>query len=217
MEKNYYEILEVNQKASKEVIDRVYKLLAKKYHPDLQDEQNKEKSSEKFKEINEAYQVLSDEQKRKEYDISLQSNNISREDYLALYQENENLRNKIAKYENIFEQAQETTPMSNQNAYVRPEFNQNDDIERQRQEEMQRRYYAQEQQKQAQAEEEYYKQSIKKYWIDKLKGLFAIGVIVVIILVLFQFPIVKNFFNSIYESNPLVHSVGNTINQQNNK
>lgn len=217
MEKNYYEILEVNEKASKEVIDRVYKLLAKKYHPDLQEAQNKEKSAEKFKEINEAYQVLSDDQKRKEYDISLQSNNVSREDYLVLYQENEDLRNKIAKYQNFIYEIEKTQPISNQNAYVRPEFNQNNDRERQRQEEMQRRYYAEEQQRQAQAEEEYYKQSIKRYWIDKLKGLFAIGVIILIILVLFQFPIVKNFFNSIYESNPLVHSVGNTIIQQNNK
>lgn len=36
--KNYYEILEVNENASKEVIDKAYKVLAKKYHPDLQEE-----------------------------------------------------------------------------------------------------------------------------------------------------------------------------------
>ena len=39
--KNYYEILEVNENASKEVIDKAYKVLAKKYHPDLQEEKNK--------------------------------------------------------------------------------------------------------------------------------------------------------------------------------
>ena len=39
--KNYYEILEVDRKASPEVIDKAYKTLAKKYHPDLQDENNK--------------------------------------------------------------------------------------------------------------------------------------------------------------------------------
>ena len=39
--KNYYEILEVNENASKEVIDKAYKVLAKKYQPDLQEEKNK--------------------------------------------------------------------------------------------------------------------------------------------------------------------------------
>lgn len=39
--KNYYEILEVNENASKEVIDKAYKVLAKKYHPDLQEEKIK--------------------------------------------------------------------------------------------------------------------------------------------------------------------------------
>ena len=38
MDKNYYEILQVNEKATKEVIDKVFKILAKKYHPDLQKE-----------------------------------------------------------------------------------------------------------------------------------------------------------------------------------
>lgn len=47
--KNYYEILEVNEKASKEVIEKVYKVLAKKYHPDLQrTPEEKEKAEEKI-------------------------------------------------------------------------------------------------------------------------------------------------------------------------
>ena len=62
--KNYYEILEVDRKASPEVIDKAYKTLAKKYHPDLQDENNKNIYAEKMKEINEAYNVLSDDYKK---------------------------------------------------------------------------------------------------------------------------------------------------------
>ena len=46
--KNYYEILEVDQKASKEVIEKAYKVLAKKYHPDLQEEKNKKRAEEKI-------------------------------------------------------------------------------------------------------------------------------------------------------------------------
>lgn len=68
--KNYYEILEISSNASQEVIDRVYKLLAKKYHPDLNPD-NQEEAAEKFKEISEAYEILSDEYKRKKHDEEL--------------------------------------------------------------------------------------------------------------------------------------------------
>lgn len=69
--KNYYEILEVNEKASQEVIDRVYKTLAKKYHPDVNPD-NPKAAEEKFKEISAAYEVLSNEVKRKDYDARLE-------------------------------------------------------------------------------------------------------------------------------------------------
>ena len=68
-----YEILEVSEKASDEIIEKAYKTLAKKYHPDLQpDEAKKKIASEKMKKINEAYSVLSDRDKRKEYDEKLE-------------------------------------------------------------------------------------------------------------------------------------------------
>ncbi len=70
--KNYYEILEVNETASQEVIERVYKLLAKKYHPDMNPDNPKE-AEDKFKEISEAYEVLSNDFKRKEYDNKLKA------------------------------------------------------------------------------------------------------------------------------------------------
>ena len=70
---NLYEILEVNEKASKEIIEKAYKVLAKKYHPDLQTEDNKEKAEEKMKQLNEAYEILIDDEKRKQYDLELQT------------------------------------------------------------------------------------------------------------------------------------------------
>ncbi len=64
--KDYYEILGVPRNATQEEIKRAYRRLARKYHPDI----NKSpEAQEKFKEINEAYQVLSDPQKRKLYDM----------------------------------------------------------------------------------------------------------------------------------------------------
>lgn len=65
MVKDYYRILGVDRNASLEEIKRAYKNLAKKYHPDV----NKSKDAEeKFKEIQEAYEVLSDPRSRMQYD-----------------------------------------------------------------------------------------------------------------------------------------------------
>ncbi|QNF35693.1 J domain-containing protein [Adhaeribacter swui] len=64
--KDYYKILEVDKKASKEEIKKQYKKLARKYHPDV-NPGNKE-AEEKFKAINEAHEVLSDDEKRQKYD-----------------------------------------------------------------------------------------------------------------------------------------------------
>ena len=95
MEQNYYEILEVNKNASPEIIEKAYKTLVKKYHPDLQQDENKNKYEEKIKKINEAYDILSDPEKRKKYDLNLKNTEISINDYNSLYQENINLKNNL--------------------------------------------------------------------------------------------------------------------------
>lgn len=96
--KNYYDILEVNPKASKEVIEKAYKVLIKKYHPDLYVGAEKIYAENKTKEINEAYKILSDdflrmqyeEELKKEYEASNVTNNET-------YFEEENSKKRIDK------------------------------------------------------------------------------------------------------------------------
>ena len=63
--RDYYEILGIKRDASQDEVQRAYRKLARKYHPDVNKASNAE---EKFKEINEAHEVLKDPEKRKLYD-----------------------------------------------------------------------------------------------------------------------------------------------------
>ena len=74
--KNYYEMLEVNPKASKEVIEKAYRVLVRKYHPDLYSGEKQQYAEKKTKEINEAYKILSDEFLREQYDTELAKEEI---------------------------------------------------------------------------------------------------------------------------------------------
>ena len=64
---DYYRILEIEQSATSSEINRAYKKLAKKYHPD-KNMHCSDDATIRFKHILEAYEILSDEQKRKKYD-----------------------------------------------------------------------------------------------------------------------------------------------------
>lgn len=89
--KDYYEILGVPRNATKEQIKDAYRRLAMQYHPDRNKSPDAE---EKFKEISEAYAVLSDDQKRQQYDL------LGRADFGQYYTEEDIFRG--ADFESIF-------------------------------------------------------------------------------------------------------------------
>ena len=96
--KNYYEILEVNQKASKEVIEKAYKVLVKKYHPDLYTNQMRAESNQKIKEINEAYEVLSNDFLREQYNRELQKEEAKREQ--AIKEKKKSSQEEVEEFNN---------------------------------------------------------------------------------------------------------------------
>lgn len=101
--KNYYEELEVSRHASSEVINKAYKTLAKKYHPDSTKE-NKELAEERFKKISEAYETLSDSEKKKKYDDQLNITEpiIDINKYNQLVKDNQVLSSEISKLKNNY-------------------------------------------------------------------------------------------------------------------
>lgn len=93
--KNYYQILEVSENASQEVIEKAYRVLAKKYHPDIWPKDKMYFAESKFKEITEAYNILSNNDLRSEYDIKMGFNTSSYDRYNNLYDENQKLKQEL--------------------------------------------------------------------------------------------------------------------------
>lgn len=93
--KSYYEILEVSENASPEVIEKAYKTLAKKYHPDIQPRDKIYWAEAKFKEITQAYQVLSDPNLRSQYNLKIGIGSNILKQYDSLYSENEKLKQEV--------------------------------------------------------------------------------------------------------------------------
>ena len=100
--KNYYKILQIDKDASPEIIKVTYKLLVKKYHPDLKEGEAKIDAEEKIKQINEAYDVLSNPSKKAEYDQTIIHENISQEQYNFILNENINLKKELNYFHNLY-------------------------------------------------------------------------------------------------------------------
>ncbi len=208
--KNYYEILEVDSKASPEVIEKAYKTLVKKYHPDLQNGAMKDDYEEKMKEINEAYSVLTDDYKKASYDEQLKRTIISREEYENAIQENERLRNELGKNvsgnDNGIQESNYQKPLQNNEYNKFQNGNTITNMGKIIQEEIKKAT----EMAYNKAYEDAYVQDMKnrgykiKYKHDfkyYIKLIACILIIILAFIIIYQIPVVKNFFTQLYENN----------------
>lgn len=206
--KTLYEMLEVSENASPEVIEKAYKILVKKYHPDLQPANEKANAETKMKEINEAYSVLSDEQKRADYDNDLKA---KREQ--AKMQEKQAIYNQ-ATTQRTQSYNQANTSNNGQNYdYDRKEYEQR----------LKKEEAAQRKKMQENLNKEYenaynnYLRSlgykVKTKWTkEKVRDLLiTIAVIIVIAYLLWIIPPTHNWLVSIYENNTIIRTVVNIV------
>lgn len=208
MEKNYYEILEVDKKASSEIIKKSYSTLAKKYHPDLQPEDMKQTAEEKFKLINEAYEILSNPEKRKSYDSLLMENMISKEEYDSIYMENQKLKDIINEMQREYFQNNSSSyhnQEENVNHFEDAKSDQQQNYSNESINNMQQDYYneymnnIEEARRQAyhdayiqDLKNRGYKIKYKKTWKDYLNSFISIILTILILFILWHIPFIQN-------------------------
>lgn len=199
MEKNYYDILEINKNASPEIIEKAYKTLVKKYHPDLQDNNLKFEYEEKIKEINEAYEVLSDVEKKENYDLNLKNNEISLDDYNNLINENINLKKEINYLKN--NTINENELNYNKNNYnIQNNINENIINEKINDAVNQAYYDAYIQDLKNRG----YKIKYKKTFKDFLALIITILIICVVAFIIWQIPFTRNYLINLYNNNSVL-------------
>lgn len=201
--RNYYEILEVDKNASQEVIEKAYKALAKKYHPDLQQGIQKQQYAEKMKIINEAYDVLSDNYKRDQYNKKIeneqqQNQAISKEEQERIMRENYVLKqqlNNIGKNQNN---------INNQQLDEGTILNMSRVLEQQIRSAQRQAYHdAYIQDMRSRGYKIRYKHDLKYY----LKLILVIAITIFVCFLIYQVPIVKSFFVNLYNENVIFKAI----------
>ena len=200
---NYYEILEVSPNASPEIIEKAYKVLAKKYHPDANEEDKKQWAEEQFKKINKAYEILSNEDTKKEYDMQYKNQEENKmQDYNKLLNEIEILKTRLAYYENkenIWNKQEESK--DTYSAMQNEESNENEN------------YYQYENTNEQYSQENSYNNNVKKENFITRIGKNIIAIILTIIVIsavaalLWLIPQTREYLQQIYNQNPVIKQI----------
>ncbi len=226
--KNYYEILEIDQKASQEIVEKAYKVLIKKYHPDLQSEpKEKIKCEEKIKEINEAYDTISNSQLRAEYDNKLVEEYNKLHKNQQFNQSQHQQQNYSTEPQHYYSNVQQTGQARQAQQAQQAQQNQ----QARQAQQAQQAYYQEELKRQAQYQQQYrdainkayhdayiqdlknrgYKIRYKKTFGDYIRSLISILITIGIIFLIVQLPFVKNWLYELYMNNVVIKSIVDTF------
>lgn len=206
---NYYKILEVDKDASPEVIEKAYKALVKKYHPDLQESNMRHNAEERIKLINEAYEVLSNPISKAKYDETLSKTELSEEDFNRLSKENKNLHDEI---NNLKYHSNVNYNNTQQNSYqqvdLQNEYDKQLKYENELQQARQKAYhdaYIQDLKNRG------YKIKYKKSPKDYLKNILALLITIGILFILWHIPFIHDFFMNTFNNNPIFKAIINIL------
>ena len=213
-ERTLYEILEVSENASPEIIEKAYKTLAKKYHPDLQEEANKSKAEAMMKKINEAYDVLGNEEKRKTYNAELEAKREQEEIERQSTQGFQGYNNGNMQYQNGNYANYSNNNVNNQNANYNYEKERLKYEKKLQAEELKQRQKMQDNlNKEYQNAYENYLRSlgykIKHKWTKENTRdlLITIGILIVVFVILWFIPPTHDWLVNFYESNVILKTI----------
>ena len=183
-----YKVLGVPHGASEEECAKAYRRLAKKYHPDLQNNSN---CQDKMRQINEAYEILSNDFKRREYDEKIKRQSVSIEEYNRIIQENNRLKKDLKRVVNQREMSQNQGRLEEMS--------------------IMQRYYEQIKKATKQPQMRYERKKTK-ISLEKIKKIVIyIAILIGIGLVLAIVPFTRKFFINLYNNNVIIKLLVDTI------
>ncbi|MFR2534241.1 MAG: J domain-containing protein [Clostridia bacterium] len=207
---NFYEILEVSQNASKEVIEKAYRVLVKKYHPDLQKPEDKVAAEEKMKQINDAYDTLMDEEKRNAYDeeLKMQRKRQLQEQEQQWREKQDRVQTQESNIERVYKQETNGEPIPLTKEQIKWQEKTRRQAAKEINKEIQNAY--------AKAYNDYWRSRgyrVKEPWTWKRVGdLFKVLAIIIIIMVaIWFFPPTHDWLMQFYEQNIIVQTIVNVV------
>ncbi len=196
-ERTLYEILEVSENASAEVIEKAYKVLAKKYHPDLQTQEEKQNAEMKMKQINEAYEVLGNEEKRRAYDRKLEQERNSQNYNTMNAEVSQNVNNSNNRAEDFdYEKEQ----LKYKKKLQKEEEKQRKKMQENLNKEYENAYYDYLRSLGYKVKRKWSKENIKDFFI-------VILIMAIIITALWFIPPTHDWMVSFYEQNPILKTI----------
>lgn len=209
-----YEVLEVSENASEEIIEKAYKVLAKKYHPDLQEAREKHIAEERMKRINEAYDVLGNADKRKEYDEQLRQEREAEKE--RCYQDKSFQDVEMDEKQNYYAQGYNSNIQNQENYnYERDRAKYQERLRKE--EERQRKKMQENLNKEYENAYNDYLRSlgykVKHKWKKEnfMDLLIVFAIMAVIITALWFIPPSHDWMVNFYESNPILKTIINII------